>query len=224
MWPLASARAVCATASGAVGLTMRVAEEALRKFANGGDHRIGVAGTLAMSAAALDAVTVELLDPRGGQLLGIFGGKFPTGEQGSERGDGGLLLFGQRGEETVREKVHVRVGDIERAPGRVHPSGLVVGGLNRKARDAGRERHLRQAGDVVDAQLLHHGLAIAADGLQAEIEHDGDLLAGFAFGHQAQHLQFARAKGRRAARSAGLDSRSPFWMRCSRRSETCGLR
>jgi hypothetical protein len=29
--------------------------------------------------------------------------------------------------------------------------------------------------------------------LQAQVEHDGDILTGLAFGHHAQHLQFARA-------------------------------
>src|SRR5690348_5506965 len=48
-------------------------------------------------------------------------------------------------------------------------------------RDAGGQRKLCEACDVVDAELLHHGLAIAADGLQSEIEEDRDILAGLPF-------------------------------------------
>src|SRR4051812_31531331 len=42
------------------------------------------------------------------------------------------------------------------------------------------ERELGEAGDVVDAQLLHHGLTVAADGLEPEVEQYGDVLAGLA--------------------------------------------
>jgi hypothetical protein len=35
---------------------------------------------------------------------------------------------------------------------------------------------------------------VAAHGLQPQVEHDCDFLAGLALGHQTQHLQFARRK------------------------------
>ena len=41
------------------------------------------------------------------------------------------------------------------------------------------------------SQFLHHGLAVTAHRLQTEVEHHCDILAGLAFGHHAQHLQFA---------------------------------
>src|ERR1019366_7237483 len=69
---------------------------------------------------------------------------------------------------------------------------------------AGGERELRQPGDVIDAELLHHGFAVAADGLQAEVEQNRDVLAGFALGHQAQHLQLARRKGFERAAVVGI--------------------
>src|SRR5215471_11437430 len=54
------------------------------------------------------------------------------------------------------------------------------------------ERQLRQAGYVVHAQLFHHRLAIAAHGLQAQVEHKSNILAGFSFRYQAKHLHLAR--------------------------------
>src|ERR1019366_533231 len=54
------------------------------------------------------------------------------------------------------------------------------------------KRKLRQPGHIVDAELLHHRLPVTAYGLQAEIQHDGDILAGLALGHQAQDLELAR--------------------------------
>ena len=58
----------------------------------------------------------------------------------------------------------------------------------------GGQRQLRQTRDVVHAQLLHHGLAVTAHGLLAQVEHRRDFLAGLALGHQPQHLQLRAAK------------------------------
>src|ERR1017187_3171630 len=41
--------------------------------------------------------------------------------------------------------------------------------------DAGRQRELRQARHVVHPELLHHGLAVTADGLQAQVQQHGDV-------------------------------------------------
>src|ERR1039457_1221026 len=51
---------------------------------------------------------------------------------------------------------------------------------------------LRQASHVVHPELFHHSLAVTPHSLQAQIEHDRDILAGLAFGHQPQHLKLAR--------------------------------
>src|SRR5579863_5912206 len=74
-------------------------------------------------------------------------------------------------------------------------SSLMAGAIAaRQLGEAGGKRELRKPGDVIDAQLLHHGLAVAAHGLLAQVQQNGDFLAGFALGHHAQHLHFARGK------------------------------
>src|ERR1039457_845127 len=49
--------------------------------------------------------------------------------------------------------------------------------------DARRQRQLRQARHVVHPELLHHGLAVTADGLQPQVEQHRDVLAGLPLGH-----------------------------------------
>src|SRR5579872_3148346 len=71
--------------------------------------------------------------------------------------------------------------------------------------DSRGERQLRETGDVIDAEFLHHGFSVTADGLQAEIEEHGDVLAGLAFGHQAEHLQLARGEGFERAAVVGFE-------------------
>ena len=71
--------------------------------------------------------------------------------------------------------------------------------------NAGRESELGEAGNVVDAQLLHHSLAVAANGLQAEIEQNGDILAGLALGDKAKDLELAGRERFERAAIAGFE-------------------
>src|SRR5258707_1083836 len=59
--------------------------------------------------------------------------------------------------------------------------------IGRQRVKAARQRDLCQARHIIDAQLLHHGLAVTADGLFAKVEEVGDFLTGLALGHHAQH-------------------------------------
>src|SRR5215472_8160217 len=63
------------------------------------------------------------------------------------------------------------------------PQGVCIGLV--PVGDARGQSQLREAGYVVYSQLLHHGLTVAAHGLQSQVEHDRDVLARLAFGHQA---------------------------------------
>src|SRR5690242_17880810 len=53
------------------------------------------------------------------------------------------------------------------------PHGVCIGFV--EVREAGSQRELRQPGHVVHAELFHHGLPVAAHGLQAQIEHHRDV-------------------------------------------------
>src|SRR5690349_18501871 len=52
----------------------------------------------------------------------------------------------------------------------------------------------RQAGDVVDAELVHNLLAMFLDGLDADAQFGRNLFVRAAFGDQLQHFGFARGQ------------------------------
>src|SRR3954447_16995776 len=83
------------------------------------------------------------------------------------------------------------------------PQGVCIGLV--PVRNPGGERKLRQAGDVIHAELLHHGLPIAADRLQAEVEKHCDVLRRLSLGHQSKHLQLARREGLERAAVVGFE-------------------
>ena len=59
-------------------------------------------------------------------------------------------------------------------------------------RKAGRQSHLGETGDVIDAQLFHERLTITTDGLLAQLQQGRDILAGFDdAGDQPQDLVLA---------------------------------
>ncbi len=170
-----------------------IAIESPGMLAYRGNNGSAVTGNTGDQGSFRHPVLVELMHPGVGELPGIFGGQLPV-EQRSQLIGRNALLLSERSKEPMREEMDVRVGDRERAPGCVDHAvsimldqswSLLVGGGHGEVGDAGRERHLRDAGDVVHTQLLHHRLAIAADRLQPKVEHHGDLLARFAFRNQA---------------------------------------
>src|ERR1019366_5590444 len=81
------------------------------------------------------------------------------------------------------------------------PHGVCIGFV--PVHEAGRQGHLGDAGHIVDAQLLHEHLAVTAHRLETQVEEHRDVLAGLAFGHQAQHLQFAGRKSVQGGLAAG---------------------
>lgn len=83
--------------------------------------------------------------------------------------------------------------------GSASAGGRLLGGIASQAPGQGQ---LGEPGDVVDANLLHERFAVAAHSLEAEVEEDGDFLAGFSVGDQAHHLHFARAQ--MVARAGGI--------------------
>src|SRR6185503_19029760 len=48
-----------------------------------------------------------------------------------------------------------------------------------------------ETGDVVDIELAHEILPVFVNRLEAETQFRGDLLVGFAFGNQLEHLHLA---------------------------------
>src|SRR5713226_1153059 len=62
------------------------------------------------------------------------------------------------------------------------------------AGQSGRQGHANEARYVIDTQLFHHRLAVAAHGFHSEIENHGNFLAGFALDNQPEYLKFTRSE------------------------------
>ena len=198
--------------AGAIGIHHHVAGEPVRKTPHGGDDRLLIARNAGDQRGFRTPYRSNSSSPIGAPVRGILRRQLPS-EQRVERFDGKPLLF----DASARKNRARKNGrGVRRRPARPRaiPSPAAYSGpsWNGKPRDARRECQLSQSGDVVHAELLHHRLTIASNGLQTQIEHHRDLFAGLAFGHQSQHLQLARRKlverGRHGLRFqiAALDS------------------
>ena len=128
-------------------------------------------------------------------------------------------------EEIMRKEMDVGVTDGDFAPRRLHwISATAVGrpGWPETA-SVPQKRKLSETSHVIDSELLHHGLPIASNSLKTQVQHDRDFFARFP---SATRRRTCSSLGDRPSRADGtcFDSRSPRWIRCSSRSETCGLR
>ena len=85
--------------------------------------------------------------------------------------------------------------DVENETGPTIPvATLDDGQLDAALDDAGADGVARQSGRVVDVDLAHDLLAVFFDRLAADAQFRGDLLVGFAFGNQLEHLHLARGQ------------------------------
>ena len=100
----------------------------------------------------------------------------------------------------------------------------LAGASGGELRQPGGKRQLRQAGDVVHAQFPHHGFAIAAHGLLAQVEQVPRFPCWSCLRPPCAAPAIRAAKADRAPSAAGAIPDRPSGCAISRRSETCGLR
>src|ERR1700691_447233 len=197
--PPAKASCTRSTPPEAIGLTMKKPQKRSGCRRTAADTESSSPGTLAMSAAFATLYSSRFrfqAAARSSQLAGMRHSNLRPSSSTSIGPTAPWLLSPASRAKKAGEKKCTCASQTRKSP-----HGVCIGIV--PVHQTGRQSNLVYAGHIVAAQLLHKHLPVTAHRLQTQVEQHRDILAGLAFGHQPQHLQFARREGVQRRLTAG---------------------